>query len=288
MTCGESLHDTMASWMTAQAAAGCSGNTIRQRHDIIRRLGEWTGDDPRHLTAEQIEAWLAKPRERPRRGARGEGLSAGAKAAYNRCLRAWYSWLVETDRIDRDPMRGVAKARPPRGVPRPVTTDEVRRLIAAADGDLRAWLLLAAYQGLRAHEIAKIRGEDIRGDVLDVLGKGGVHATVPLHPAIADLSEEYPRRGYWFPTDPSRRTAYPYIWPGTVSRLVGAHFRAHGVEGATHRLRHWTGTTTLQATGDLEVTRRVLRHASVATTQIYAQVADDTVRRAVEGLPRVS
>lgn len=280
----ETIDQALRAWAVAQDAAGCCAETIRQRHAVVTRAGAWLDTDPRCLTAEQVQAWLTRP-------ARDGGpLAPASRAAYYRALRAWHGWLTLTERIDRDPTLRLARPRVPRGVPRGVTTDELRELVGDAIGDLRAWLLLAAYQGLRAGEVARVRGEDVRpgadGGLLDVLGKGGVRESIPLHPVVAELAASYPRVGWWFPS-PSP-FADVHIRSTTVSRRVGQHFRRHDLAGATHRLRHWTGTTTLRATGDLEVTRRVLRHASVATTQAYAATTDDRVRSAVSGLPTVA
>jgi integrase len=66
----------------------------------------------------------------------------------------------------------------------------------------RTYVLLGAYAGLRVHEIAKVRGEDVDTDAmtLRVHGKGGVEAVLPLHPLIATISRGYPDRGWWFPS----------------------------------------------------------------------------------------
>jgi len=49
-----------------------------------------------------------------------------------------------------------------------------------------------------------------------------------------------------------------------------------------HQVRHTFGTRIYRATGDIYLTSRLMRHASVATTQIYAEIADERPRAAVE------
>jgi integrase len=54
--------------------------------------------------------------------------------------------------------------------------------------------LLGAMQGLRAHEIAKIKGEHL--DLIDrtmiVAGKGGVTSTLPLHHLVVEIAYQMP------------------------------------------------------------------------------------------------
>jgi site-specific recombinase XerD len=53
-------------------------------------------------------------------------------------------------------------------------------------------------------------------------------------------------------------------------------------------MRH-TGATSIQRHGrDLRVTQRWLRHSSVATTEIYTEVAEDDMHEALGGLPPLS
>jgi integrase/recombinase XerD len=139
-------------------------------------------------------------------------------------------------------------------------------------------ILLAAYEGLRVHEMAKIRGEDVdlAAGTLRVVGKGGVDAVLPLHPLVAAEADWHPNRGYWFPS----KTPGPHIQRSSVSGIIGDVMTRAGVPGSPHALRHYFGTEVLKASGgQLLVAQQLLRHASVATTQIYAEV-DDTDRRA--------
>jgi integrase len=49
-----------------------------------------------------------------------------------------------------------------------------------------------------------------------------------------------------------------------------------------HELRHTFATTLLERIGDLRVVQRALRHKHVTSTQIYAHVSDDRLRKALE------
>ncbi len=50
---------------------------------------------------------------------------------------------------------------------------------------------------------------------------------------------------------------------------------------SVHSLRHTFATRLYQKTGDLYLVQRALGHRQITTTEIYARVSDDRLRRAV-------
>lgn len=145
-------------------------------------------------------------------------------------------------------------------------------------------ILLAAYQGLRVHEIAKLRGEDVdlESMALYVVGKGNKPAVLPLHPEVAGFAAEgrFPAVGWWFPA---------YGRPGpiqsaAVSKAIHDTMRRAGFEAKPHQLRHWYGTTLVRNGADLRTVQELMRHASLATTQIYTESSDQQKRRAIDSL----
>jgi integrase/recombinase XerD len=61
--------------------------------------------------------------------------------------------------------------------------------------------------------------------------------------------------------------------------------RRAGVGGTPHQLRHSFGTNALRVAGDVRVAQELLRHASLATTQLYTAVDDTARRAAIHALP---
>lgn len=141
-------------------------------------------------------------------------------------------------------------------------------------------ILLAALAGLRAQEISRVRGEDFDpSGLLWVRGKGDVTASIPLHPMLLGQVVEMPREGWWFPS-PSGGCVHRQA----VVQAVGRALRRAGVEATCHQLRHWYGTSLLDAGADLRTTQVLMRHASVATTQRYTQVRE---KKRVEAVYRL-
>jgi integrase/recombinase XerD len=265
-------HELLSTWGTWMRAGGMSGRTVKHYSGVVRQAARASNCDPTAFTADALAAWLSRF-EVP-----------ATLAAYSRALRAWHRWLFAEGHRIEDPMARMRRPRDPRGVPRPVSTAALDRLIAHTSGRVRVMVLLAAYQGLRVHEIAKIRGEDFDLDdaALTVIGKGGKHASLPLHPAVAAVAKAMPVRGWWFPSP---------IRPGrpvrgqSVTIAIGTAMRECEVRGTAHCLRHWFGTNLLRAGADVRVVQTLMRHSSLATTERYLAVNDEFRVAAVLRLP---
>lgn len=269
----EAAQAALIRWVTQMRAEGLSKRTVTERPRIIRRAAVATMSDPLTFTRDQLIGYLA-------------GLpTAGTKETYYGALRAWNAWLNATGHRDDDPLAGVRRPRVPRRRPRPVVTGHIDVLLASGiRGRTRTTVLLCSYQGLRVHEAAKIRGQDVDliAGTLRVVGKGSVDEVIPLHPLIAEQAAKYPRRGYWFPSytrpgEPIRSTS--------LSAVISRAMQRAGIPGTAHSLRHWYATELLEAGADARTVQTLMRHASLATIQIYTLVSRDRQRAAVAALP---
>lgn len=268
----------LEAWCTAMRAQGLSPRTVEERPRIVARAAAEIGKPVDQLDDRTIESWLADL-ERPD----GTPASAGTRATYYGALKAWHRWLLVTKRRGDDPMALLRTPRVPRRVPRPLAPEAVRRL----EG-IRMWrttrvmIHLAALQGLRVHEIARVRGEDVDLYVrtLTVLGKGGVRETLPLHEQLVDDARHMPRTGWWFPGPTGDRP----IRRDTVSATISRAIRRAGLTGSAHQLRHWYGTNLVRSGADVRVAQTLLRHASLATTALYVRVDQDQQRAAIARL----
>lgn len=269
----EDAAEMLAAFRVHGIASGHSDRTISSREGTIRllmaSLDTLTADESELLT------WLASL-----------DVARSSRATYRSHLRAWFAWLARTGRREDNPALDLPSVRAPRGIPHPMTPSEVTAILKACSdpraATTEAYVLLAAFEGLRVHEIAKVRGEDFGHGEVRVVGKGGVSATVPLHSKVAALAARMPKTGFWFPSP----TPEGHVSRVSVSLAITRAIKRAGVPGTPHSLRHHFGTQVLRASGgDLRTTQRALRHASPATTAIYTQIADETLFRAVSGIP---
>lgn len=259
-------------WEASMQGQGLSARTINERIRVITQIATTTGTDPAALTPQAISTWLATLP------------TAATKNAYFTVLRAWSKWLVQSDHRVDDPTTRVPKPRTPAGHPRPVTDTQLDAVLALPlRQDTRTKIILAAYAGMRVHEIAKIRGEDISpvAETITITGKGSRTDTLPAHQLILQQASNYPRRGLWFPSP--KDPAVP-VRAKTVSRVISDAFDRADAPATAHQLRHYFATSLLRAGTDSRVVQSLMRHESLATTGRYLAVDVEQQRNALSGL----
>lgn len=258
-------------WKLWQVAQRLSRRTYDERVRVIRLMHSETGIQPIGIAAIEIVEWMADHEE----------WSDSTAATYASYLAAWFKWLQLTDRRVDNPMLKVGTPRTPDREPRPVSDADVVKLLKTRMwNSTRKMILLALLAGLRVHEIAKIRGEDVDlgARLLWVKGKGKRLKSVPLHPILIEMASEMPAAGWWFPM---RGHESEHVLSKSVSDIIGRTMRRGGVRGTPHALRHWFASTMVANGVDIRVVQEMLRHKSLATTQIYTKVPDDRRQDAI-------
>lgn len=239
--------------------AGYRPSSVEARLSCLRSFERFL--DPhqvslRAATRLEVEAYLARD------------LAPESRRAYRGHLRGFYAWAYEEGLVSADPTEKLPTIHIPRAVPRPITDHDLRKAVSNASPRMRAWLLLMALAGLRCIEVSNLHPEDVSvtdsGPLLFLREcKGGGTATVPAHQAVLDALVQLPaRNGRWWDCSAHH-----------VSTTTSRYLRDIGVSATAHRLRHWAGTNWYRASDhDLLTTAQLLRHASVKTTQVYAEL----------------
>lgn len=255
--------------------AALSRRTITERERIVRAVARDLEIPDCAMTPELVTAWLRTVRH------------PSSRATYLGALQAWSHFLVREAYRDDDPTIRVPRPKVPRRQPRPLTTDSVRRVLnSPLRATTRAKVLLCA-ASLRVHEVAKVDGRDFHRvpGQMEVIGKGGHLAYVPIGEDLAELVDQWPKTGLWFPSpvDPSRP-----VRGDSVSTAVSQAFARVGVRATAHQLRHWFATTLLEQDVDVRVVQELMRHQSLATTAIYTGVGQRQRQNAISRLPRLT
>lgn len=256
----EEIVAAYTSWLNSWSP---SQKTVTARRTLAAaRMKAWGLDG---FTTENIQQFLGTP-----------DWKRWTRATYHAHLKDFCAWLTASGYLDENPMEDVRKPGRPASLPRPLSEREVEMVLAAAGGRVRDWVRIALLSGLRAHEIAKLRGEDVTTEGIYVEGKGGVRALLPAHPELWEMAQRYPRQGYWFPGKTE-----PHMAASTITIGVGELFRTLGITGSIHRCRHVYGTRLLRAGVNIRVVQQLMRHASLATTATYTAVDEDEMKAAI-------
>jgi site-specific recombinase XerD len=176
-------------------------------------------------------------------------------------------------------------------LPRGLEPEQVHRLLASCDRSRplgrrdQAILLLLVRLGLRACEVARLSLDDIdwRAGEITIRGKGSSIERLPLTHDAGEGLVEYLRDGR--PHVEFREVfvgAYAPLRPLSPSAVVGVVGYAcdrGGMERVgPHALRHTLASDLLRAGTPLAQIAPILRHASVATTAIYAKIDREALR----------
>jgi len=237
--------------------------------------------DPLTATTEDIETWLD-----------GRRIGDKSRLCYVAGISGFHRWMVDKDVRTDDPSARVVRPQIPRRLPRPIATSDLERAMDHADTQMRVWLCLAAYGGLRCGEIANLRVEDVALDDVPpmfhlIVTKGGGHRSIPIADATADALRAHgiPTGGHLFPDAFDKLGGGPLGAAAHVSGEINRFLRSQGVTATAHQLRHFFGTTLYARTRDIRLVQHLLGHADISTTAGYvALVPDEAAVKAVAAM----
>ncbi len=198
------------------------------------------------------------------------------------------SFYVDAGRrgeLSVNPFETVSRPKLDRPLPHAIPS---RHLVAAIEGidvsdpigarDAAIIELLYA-TGLRISELASLTIDDVGGDIISVVGKGGKGRQVPVgRPAQAAL-ENYLHNGRLALV---QGFAGNHLWVGARGGALGPRglrrVVSQRVATFPHALRHSFATHLLEGGADLRVVQDLLGHTDLATTQIYTAVTREHLR----------
>ena len=273
--------------------------------DLIAAVAEFrTRPDPRFRTNPQ-----RAPEER----------SPATVARRVAALRTFFAWCYDHDLIAADPAAKLKTPKRRKRLPKALSEPDAVQALDEAGASSR-WperdeliVALAIACGLRLDEVANLRLENLLGDGPDFLvvrGKGDKERRLGVPPVVQDALAVYlPTRTALL--DRLQMTAQTVIVSSrprpvknrrgevvgstvessreSVAYVVDRLLRRMGVRQAqvrVHALRHTFATLGLKTgTFNLRQLQSALGHASLATTQLYTEVADDDLAQAMATHP---
>ena len=252
------------------------------------------------------------------------GYSARSANFRRQSAVTFMNWCRKVGRIEDNPLAAVPKLderNDRRRVRRPLTDDELSRLLAVAEErGRRAWYLAAAWAGLRKGDLQRLAWSDIDFEANTITvctGKAKRDDVIPMHPQLA---EELRQR-----RDDAMATPKARVFPQTVTDrtrqkdflraglareevivdendqpvMVGRGKRrrpqtrivcddAEGRVIDLHALRTTLGTRLAQHGAKPQVAREIMRHANYATTlKHYTVLGLMDTAAAIEDLPDI-
>lgn len=209
-------------------------------------------------------------------------------------VRSLYRFLMREGETTRDPSAGVRRPKLPRSLPRPLSVQDVMKLLASPPAGTpvglrdRAVLETLYGAGIRISELVGLDVDDVdleEGSVR-VFGKRSKEREVPLGRYARQAITAYLRQARpGFASARSRSALFLNQRGGRLTRqgcskILAAHVERAGIRKRVtpHTLRHSFATHLLEGGADVRVVQELLGHASVATTQVYTLVTKEHLR----------
>jgi integrase/recombinase XerD len=276
---------------------GASDRTIEAyKRDLEQFVASLpAGIQPEKITADHLNDFIAR--------LHGENQKPASIARKISALRQFFKFCCLERRLVDNPAENLEAPRQAQRLPKNLTTDEVTKLLAAADTGLsyqsdaradalrardRAILYLLYATGLRISELTSLTPHeiDLQMGYLRVKGKGGKERIAPF----AAVAGEHLRT--WIETH--RATLSPAtdhvfinhrgfaltrqsVWKTLKELALQAGI---STTLSPHKLRHSFATHLLQSGMNLRSLQMLLGHSDLSTTQIYAHVTPEHLKSA--------
>jgi integrase/recombinase XerD len=230
---------------------------------------------------------------------RDRGYSSASIARKMAAVRSFFQYLRRNGEVSSDPTEGLGSPEVKKPVPRTASDDDVQALLTycqnrdTPEGTRdHSMLRLLCATGMRVGELVMldVADVDVAAGNVRVVGRGSRERTLPLDPlTVASLIIYLERARPYLARNAPGQTALVLNQRGQrLTRqgfwlIMKAIVRDAGlpVEITPHTLRHSFATHQIGEGLDLEELRRLLGHASIATTQVYAQMAEKAPETAV-------
>jgi integrase/recombinase XerC len=228
-----------------------------------------------------------------------------SQARTTAALKCFFRFLVEEERLVRDPALPLRTPKKREVLPDTLTMGELERLLVQP-GRHELWerhflgkperdrllLALMAYGGLRRSELLGLDWDDVdlsRRLLRVRKGKGGRQRTIPIHPALAPLFAAY----YAKRVPLTEQAVFVGVQGNRLHYTqLGQTFR-HYVDAAgvnerkrvtPHTLRHVFASELLHAGANLRQIQELLGHKHLDSTQRYTRVNAHELRGAIKRL----
>jgi integrase/recombinase XerD len=279
-----------------QGERSLSPNTVSAyRNDLLQFAGYLraeaqaqggTGFALATIDRERVAGYFGYLRER--------GYSSASIARKTAALRSFFQYLRRMGEVPSDPTLGIGSPEFKKPLPRTVEDDHVQALLAFSESrdtpeGLRdnAMLRLLSSTGMRVGELVLVEVDDVdfEHSRVRVVGRGNRERSLPLDAStLASIKSYVDQARPYLTRNSQQQTALVVNQRG--QRLTRQGFwlimkglvREAGLPAimTPHMLRHSYATHQIGEGLALEELRQLLGHASIATTQIYTQLAGQT------------
>lgn len=226
------------------------------------------------------------------------GMQATTQARVISGLKAFFTYLMIEEVVQKDPMALIEGPKMSRKLPDLLNIQEINQLIGAIDASKpegmrnKAIIEVLYGCGLRVSELTELKISNLYPQIefIKVIGKGNKERLIPIGGEALKLMDIYLKeirvhmnikKGNEdfvflnrFGTKLSRITIFTLI--KSLAKIVGLKKTI-----SPHTLRHSFATHLIEGGADLRAVQEMLGHSSITTTEIYTHIDRDYLREVI-------
>ena len=158
-------------------------------------------------------------------------------------------------------------------LPKPIEHHHIMQALKQANSEEKLIIVMLYSLGLRISELAGLELVNIKQQWLRVTGKGQKMRDVPLSATLKKDMEHYCTQNH--PKKFFFEKKGVKLSEDSLRYKLNKTFKRIGLKVTPHQLRHSFATALLNEGARIEDVSELLGHESIATTQIYTQLATD-------------
>ena len=284
---GDPIENVLKAFIVSKKVNGASDRTLKYYGFIIRKFFDRVQKRTDEITTNDIRVYFAK-REIDDR------VTATTRNNERRVLCSFFQWATDEELIHKNPMRKISKIKGRKEQKKAFDALELEKIRNGCKTEKETAIIeILISTGCRVSELCGITVDEINGDSVTVHGKGNKDRTCYLT-AKAQLAinaymstDFYQKRiklgsPYLFPRENiSDGEYFKQMATNSVQHITKRIGEETGVEKChPHRFRRTCATMALNRGMPIEQVSQMLGHESIATTQVYLDLTEESLKNA--------
>jgi len=266
-------------FLGAKKSEGMADRTISNYRLYLGMLSDYLGKKASEITSNDIRDFIMYMSDE-------RGMKTNSIQSVINILRSYFSWMHGEELIPKNPMTRIKSFKINKKDARhPLTLEELEKLRNACKTYREKAIVEFFFSsGCRISEAIQIdvNSLDMTHRCADVIGKGNKPRTLYFSIRARLMIEEYlkERKGGTALFCCGRKP-YARLGKRSIEKILQQIGERAGIVRRVHPhvLRHTFATHMLNSGMDITVIQKLLGHSSVGTTEIYAEINQDGVRR---------
>lgn len=262
-------------YLASKRLEGLSEDTLKNYAGRLRAFFDDVQIPPQDIKTNEVRLFLVQYQMRTK-------ISDRTLDKFRQVLNGFFDWCVNEEYITKNPCKNIKEIKYEVEPRHALTRFQLERLRRACKNKRDLAIVDVLYStGCRVRELVNMRfcDYDSTDNSIEIIGKGKKHNTVYLNTNAQISLGEYlkERKGdseYIFVSD---RAPHGQLSTRNIQHIIGVLGNELNYKLSPHIIRHTSATLALQSGMPITQVQKMLGHASVSTTQIYAETSQDDV-----------